>query len=209
MPLRPLAFAAAPILAAAALLPAAAQEHRALGAHEHGHGRLELAREGGRLSLTLRAPGADIVGFEHPAEADADLAAVAAAKDLLARPLDLLALPEAAGCEVVSSAAELLTEAGHDADEDHHDDEAHGEEHDHDTAADEDHDHAPAGGHTEFHAAWELDCADADAIEEIGFPYFQHFAGAQELDVQVVSDRGARAFEVERDEPTLDLDGTL
>jgi len=39
------------------------------------------------------------------------------------------------------------------------------------------------------------------------FAYFDTFPNALELEVQIVSDTGAKAFEVERDEPKLDLQG--
>ncbi|MGR3780430.1 MAG: DUF2796 domain-containing protein [Albimonas sp.] len=187
--------------------PATAQEHRALGAHVHGHGRLDIAREGDRIALALVAPGADVVGFEHAPQSEADRAAVEAALDRLSRPLELIAFPEAAGCEVLEVAAELVGE-------DHAEDEAHahddGDDHAHDEGDEHAHDdHDEAGGHSEFHALWELSCTDPGAIDALAFPYFDAFPGAQELAVQVVSDGGARAFEVERDAPELDLDGAL
>ena len=187
--------------------PATAQEHRALGAHVHGHGRLDIAREGDRIALALVAPGADVVGFEHAPQSEADRAAVEAALDRLSRPLELIAFPEAAGCEVLEVAAELVGE-------DHAEDEAHahddGDDHAHDEGDEHAHDdHDEAGGHSEFHALWELSCTDPGAIDALAFPYFDAFPGAQELAVQVVSDTGARAFEVERDAPELDLDGAL
>ena len=63
------AYAPVLALAAMALMPASvrAEEHRELGAHEHGHGTLNIALEGSRLTMELEAPGVDIVGFEHAA----------------------------------------------------------------------------------------------------------------------------------------------
>ena len=89
-----------------------------------------------------------------------------------------------------------------------HGEENHAEEGRHDTEdehADEEHEAA----HSEFRAEYRLTCADPSAIDSIGFPYFATFPNAQELEVQIVSDRGARSFEVERAEPTLPLDGGL
>jgi hypothetical protein len=42
-------------------------------------------------------------------------------------------------------------------------------------------------------------------LTEISFAYFAAFPNALEVEVQVISDAGATAFEVERDTPTLDL----
>ena len=59
--------------------------------------------------------------------------------------------------------------------------------------------------HTEFRAEYSLDCAKPDAIDLIEFVYFERFPNALELDVQVVTDAGAQGFEVERDDPVLDM----
>ena len=101
--------------------------------------------------------------------------------------------------------------AEHDDHDDHgeehaeHDD--HGEEHaeGHDDHGHEE--HADEAGHTEFHAEYLLTCADATAVTDITFAYFDAFPNALEVEVQVVSDSGATPFEVERDAPSLDLSG--
>lgn len=124
---------------------AMADEQRELGAHVHGVSQLELAVEGDQLTLALRAPGADITGFEHAAESAEDKAAVADALALLARSEAIFAFPEAAGCVLVEANAELEGEGAHDHDDHDHDDhdhEAHDhDEHDHDEHAHDDHDH--------------------------------------------------------------------
>jgi len=211
------------LLAATAALPAAASETRQLGAHEHGTGSLTIAVEGTRLAMGLEAPGADIVGFEHAATSDEDRALVETALEDLSRPLDWFAMPASAGCAVVSASValidedgEVLDEYGHaEAAEDHDHEHEHAEEdgHDHDqgtektAAADHDHDHGHAAGHTEIQAEYLLDCRDPDRIDGMTFPYFARFPNALELEVQVVSDSGGRAYEVERDAPSLDLRG--
>jgi hypothetical protein len=199
-------------LAAIATLAAAtatAQESRELGSHEHGVGQLDIAFEGDRIAMELRAPGADIVGFEHAAESAEDRAALDAAVARLAGPLDLFRLPEAAGCAVLRASAQLVQdvhdhEEGHDDGDDHGDEHGDDHDHDHDEAA-EDHDAA----HTEFSAEYLLTCADPAAIARIDFGYFEAFPNARELEVQLISDRGARGFEVERSAPFLDLAGLI
>ncbi|WP_412563211.1 zinc uptake protein ZrgA [Thalassobius sp. MITS945101] len=104
---------------------------------------------------------------------------------------------------------------GDDHDEDHGDalGEDHGDEHAHDHAAehdahDADHaDHDEEAGHTEFHAHYVLTCAAPEALSEITFNYFKAFPNARELEVQIVSAVGAKAFEVHYDEPVLNLRG--
>lgn len=196
-----------PLLLALAASPALAAEPRGLDAHVHGLGSLDIAIDGTRVAMELTAPGADIVGFEHTAKSAEDRAAIDAAVAILAKPLDLFVMPGAAGCSVVQASAALESD---DALEDHADDHDHAhahDDHDHDHAHD-DHDHAEASGeHTEFHAKYMLTCNMPDALDEIRFAYFDQFAGAEALEVQIVSSKGAQAFDVDRNDPTLDLRG--
>ena len=185
--------------------PAITEDTRQLDAHEHGVGQLDIAFDGDQIAMELHAPGADIVGFEYAAESAEDRGAIDTAVATLAKPLDLFQFPAAAGCGVVQAAAELESEEEHaehaEHDHDDHAEEAEHAEHDHD-----DHDeHADDAGHTEFHAEYLLTCADPSAITEITFAYFDVFPNALEVELQVITDAGATAFEVERDAPVLDL----
>lgn len=164
-----------PIVIAALAMPANAEETRQLASHEHGVGELNIAFDGNAIAMELHAPGADIVGFEYEATSEADLAAIAAAIAELTQPFELFILPASAECSVVYVNAELESE---------HDD---------------------ASNHSEFHAEYLLTCKNPDAITQISFAYFDAFKNAQELEVQVVSDKGAQAFEIDRAEPTLKL----
>ena len=188
-------------------LPAIADDSRQLAAHEHGVGELNIAIEGSTLAMELHAPGADIVGFEYEATSAEDIAAIENAVSVLTKPLDLFVLPGAAGCAVTTASAGLEAdfEDAHGHDEDH--DET-AEKHDHDDHGDEEHAEGEAE-HTEFHAEYVMSCANPDAISRIEFAYFEKFENALELEVQFVSDKGAQAFEVERDAPVLDLNGLL
>lgn len=202
--IRPVSAALVVLLANAAT----AEESRQLDSHEHGVGQLDIAFDGGQIAMVLHAPGADIVGFEYAAESGEDRAKVDAAVASLARPLDLFSLPAAAGCNVVQASASLESETAEE-EHGHEDHEAHEEEaHDHVEHAEDvhkDEEHAEEAGHTEFHAEYLLNCADPAQATLITFAYFDTFPNAQELEVQVISDRGATSFEVERDAPTLDL----
>lgn len=212
-----------PVYLALAATAVTAEESRQLDAHVHGTSNLNIAIDGQTIAMELHAPGADIVGFEHAAKSAEDRDAVATAVAALARPLDLFVVPAAAGCTVTQASAELEIEDDHD---DHgHDHEEHAEhgheehaEHDHeehgrddDHAAHEDHeDHAhgakaEGATHSEFHAEYTLNCAQPSELTEITFAFFDTFKNAQEVDVQIVSQSGAQAFEVERDAPTLGL----
>ena len=198
-------------------LASAAESTRQLDAHEHGSGVLNIAVEGGVIAMELEVPGADIVGFEYTAESDEDRAAIDTAISDLARPLDWFVIPASAGCKVIEASVALIGEGDHDdhdhgeehadAHDDHDDHEGHdhGEEHADDEHSDHDHDETAEAQHTEFHAEYTLDCKTPDAIDQIEFAYFARFPNALELDVQFVSDSGAQAFEIERDDPILDM----
>ncbi|CUH50711.1 zinc uptake protein ZrgA [Shimia marina] len=200
-----------------AALPALAEEKRALDAHEHGHGALNIAVDGNTIALELDVPGFDIVGFEHAATTDADKATLQKGMAQLKDPLSLFALPTAAGCEVTSVEVALHGGDEHEEHDDHdHDDHAKTDghdDHDHDDHAheNEDHDshehdaHADEDAHSEFHAHYSLSCADASKVSAITLAYFNVFPNAEELEVQVVTEAGARAVEASRDAPDVEL----
>ncbi len=198
-------------LAAASITFAAVhaeEEHRELGAHEHGHGTLNIAVEGNKVAMELEAPGMDIVGFEHSAESKEQKAAVEKAEGQLAKPLGLFKFPDAAGCSVKEAKVEL--EAMHEHEDEHEDgDHAESGHEDHDEHAGDKHDEEVHEGHNEFHVTYALSCSKPSNLTSIAFDYFKAFAGAQELKVNVVSDKAQSKYEVNRGNPTLDLSATM
>jgi len=181
--------------------PLLADETRHLDSHEHGVGTLDIAIDGPSVTMAFRAPGADIVGFEYAAKSAADRAAVDAAVATLARPVDLFVLPAAAACSVTKASAGLESDGADGADGAHTEHRDHADEHAH---TDHD-DHSEEAGHTEFRAEYTLTCERSDALTQIEFAYFDTFENAREVEVQIITGSGARAFDVERDAPTLDL----
>jgi len=180
---------------------ALAENARQLGAHEHGIGQLDIAFDGDQIAIALHVPGADIVGFEYLAQTPKDRDAVNRAIVTLESPLDLFAVPAAAVCRTVEAHAELKAEAEHA----NHGDQKRGQQslqHNHSA-------HEAEGGHTEFHAEYLLRCAEPAAMTTISFAYFAAFPNALALQVQIVSDKGALAFDVLREAPVLDIAGRL
>lgn len=192
------------VLTSLLAVSAHAESSRELDAHEHGVGQLNMAFEGKDVLIEIHAPGADIVGFEYEAETAEDRAKIDQAVATLAKPLDLFVMPQSAKCSVVSAHAELESEDEEHAHDDDHKDEH--EEHAHDNDHDDHKEHAEAS-HTEFHAEYRLACAEPSKIDRIDFAYFTTFPNALELEVQLLTAKGAQGFEVERDAPTLDLKG--
>lgn len=190
------------------LSPAFAEDqHRELGAHVHGHGTLNIAIEDKRVALELEVAGMDVVGFEHAASTPEQKAAVDKAKGLLEKPLDVFALPAAAGCSAAEAKVVIETEAHGDHDHDHDKGDAKGD-HDHD-GHDHDHGDKAEGGHSHFHATYALDCTSPAELTTITFNYFKLFPGAKELTVNVVGAKGQSSYEVSRDKPALDLAGVM
>ena len=175
------------------------EETRQLDAHEHGVGELNIAIEGKSVAMELKAPGADIVGFEYEAASAEDRASIDQALAQLSAPLELFTLPAAAECVATETNAALEQEEIAEKDHDHD----HGHDHGEKSEA------KAEASHTEFHANYMLTCSKPDAITTINFPYFDLFPNAQELDVQLITDQGASAFEVERANPKLGLGGLI
>ena len=200
--------------------PAFSENVHHLNAHEHGIAALNIAIEAPLVVMEFHAPGADIVGFEYAAKSDADLAAISAALKTLEAPLDLFVLPKAAHCAVQAVQVELESDADHGAKEedhqghdvhtedghqDHDDHDYHDDEHDH---KHEDHDeekHAASSGHTEFHAEYSLICSNIEALTQIDFAYFEVFPNSKQVALQLISQSGARAFDIKSGAPRLDL----
>ncbi|WP_240778659.1 DUF2796 domain-containing protein [Salipiger aestuarii] len=174
----------------AVLLPSAlfAQETRDLGAHEHGHSALDIAIEGTQVTMDLEAPGPDIAGFEYEAATAEDRAKLDAAIKTLSDPLSLFVPPAAADCTVVEASADLMDE--------HHE---HRADHTEDEHADEE-----GAAHAEFHAEYLLSCTDPTAIDRVGFAFFETFPNAEEVEVQMISDKSSRSSATR---PFLDLSG--
>lgn len=178
---------------------AVGQERRELGAHQHGHGTLNIGIEGTRVSMELEVPAADIVGFEHAAKTKKDRAAVEKAKGQLSAPLALFTLPAAAGCSVKEATVKI--EGGSEKKPEPKDSKA--------KAGAKGHDHDHHGEHSEFHAEYTLECSSAEKLTSIEFPYFRTFSGADELEVTVITAKGQSKFEVKRGKPRVDLAGVM
>ena len=176
---------------AAAGSSAMAEERRELKAHVHGHGKLNIAVEGNKVSLDLDAPGADILGTESFANAEAKAAALKEVQGRFSDPLKVFVLPPAAQCTAVKSEVEFEGDGAKDG-------------------GDKAGDHAgEAGGHADITAEFELSCGNPSALTGIEFKYFDVFKNAESLDVAIVTSKGQTSAEVSRASPRLDLAGLM
>jgi Protein of unknown function (DUF2796) len=183
--------------------PAFAQEaKRELGAHVHGQGAVDVAIEGNKVVLELRAPGADIVGFEGAAKTTRAKQALSAAISTLEKPLALFTPPEAAQCTVAAAKVEVSADTDHGraaANTGTPAKHAHGGHGKHAQAKDE---------HTEFHADYALTCAKPELVTMIEFGFFKAFPKAQKLTVQIITAKGQTATEATPAKPRVEF-GTL
>jgi len=185
-------LAAATAIVCLFVQPGSAQERRELGAHQHGHGTLSIAIEGTTVRMELEVPGNDIVGFEHTAKTKAQRAAVEKGKAQLSAPLDLFTFPPGAGCKVTQADVTIGSER--------HEEEKPGAQGKH---AGHDHDHS------EFRAAYTLECIAVNHLTSVEFPYFGLFKAADGLAINIVTPKGQSRFEVTRAKPRVDLSGMM
>ena len=171
----------------------AAETVRQLGPHKHGRGTLDLAVEGQTVQMSLEVPGSDIVGFEYEAKTAEDQAKIEAAKETLSQPWALFTLPHAAGCKVTSTKVHVAGASESDKSADEH--AANSEEHE--------------AEHFEFHVQYALSCANVAAIKILSFPYFDAFPNSEELKVTLITERGQKAFEVNRDHALINIQGMM
>ena len=195
------------LLLSALVTVSVAEETRQVDKHEHGVGELNIAVEGNSIDLEFMIPGADVVGFEYKAKSEADIALVKDALIKFDEFNNIFSIPSASNCILVEADISINQGDNHKDEHNHdeHDDhDEHEDEHDHD-----DHDEHDEEAHNEFVAHYSFNCGNIKEIDRISFPYFTTFPNSGELEVQFVSEIGSTSFEVEGDEPFIDLKGKI
>lgn len=200
-------------------MPAAAEDRTATHSHRHGVGELNIALDGDRLMIGLVSPAADLVGFEHAPETDAQRDRVSAMRARMNAPEDLFGLAARAGCrpDVIEADYGGLDAVGDDHAHAHegHGDHAHDDLAHDDLAHDEKHhgedDHAGASvAHTDVRVTWSFVCDDIRQVRGIALEgYFTAFPGAEMLETSVISAEGIAGTTVSREAPRLDLVGLM
>ncbi len=178
-----------PMVLVAALVGAPVVAHEQ-HAHVHGLAHADVAIDGARVEITLRATAYDLVGFERAPADEAEKAKVQAARALMLDHARLWRFSVAAGCVAQAPVLEVpATEAmGHD----------HGHGHDHDHG----HDH---GGHVDWQARYRFDCATPAALRAIDAAVFDAVPGVRTLEVQLIDAGGARALTLVPGQARIDL----
>lgn len=144
--------------------------------HEHGLGRLDVAVAGSQLRVDLTLTGAELFGEDHREEATLE-----DARAMLADMAAVVAVPEAAGCELsaLDVVETVVDEEGHE-------------------------------GHRDYTAYHIFGCASPDALTEITVTAFEAVDGLEEVHAQgLVGGRETAVVDLTADSPTLDLTQTI
>lgn len=154
--------------------------------HQHGVVKLDVAIEGGQLSVALEVPLDSLVGFERAPRTTAEKRT---ASEALARLQDAASLfkPDAAAqCTVAAvevSAAALQGSAESGA--------KRGHEHEHQ--------------HADLDAAYRFQCAQPQQLRALDVGLFDAFKRIRRIDAQVATDKGQFKLTLERSARTVVL----
>lgn len=174
-------------------------------AHVHGQVEFNIAQDGSELLVEITAPGADVVGFEHAPQSDAEQTALAKANAILAEADQLLTLSSAAQCQIkhTSVTNTLLADDDkheHEHEHEHHDDHQHDDEH-HDH---HDH-HEEHDGHGSFSVEYRYDCQQIGQLSQLDVHWFNHFSSTQSIQANLLTDKGQNAHQLKPGQSTLSL----
>ncbi|WP_162045482.1 zinc uptake protein ZrgA [Vibrio taketomensis] len=189
----------------------AQDDFRQHDAHVHGVVEFNIAQDSNELLVEITAPGADVVGFEHAPETDAQKQALTQAIAQLKQPQQILTLAPAAKCDVEHIAVNHTLghsehhDHDHDHDHDHHDDhqhhnhqEKHADHHDehHGHEGLDDHADHEKGGHGEFTIEYHYQCGDINKLNAIETTWFSQFPSTEKVHANVLTDTAQTAVEL-------------
>ncbi|WP_462053080.1 zinc uptake protein ZrgA [Vibrio cholerae] len=175
-------------------------QHRQHEAHVHGQVELNIAQDGHDLLLEITAPGADVVGFEHAPQDDAQKQALEKALETLHHPEKLFALSDKAQCEK----REVLikhTLGGEEYQHSHAYGE--GEEHEHQHGEGE-HDH-DEHQHGSFTAQYQFHCEAVDQLKQIDTQWFQYFPSTEKIQANVLTEKQQSALQLNAKQTLIKL----
>lgn len=199
--------------------------HRSHEAHVHGSWEMFAALDDQLLSVTLKGPLVDALGFEAAPKTDKERNAVAALRVQLQSSEKVLVLDERAQCQLTEPATIILPEsfsgdAGgaeaahenehsgyHDYHKDDHHEDGHHDGHDNHGSDDGHEDHDDHSIHTNnLEMTYVFDCAAPTRLSEITVSAFETFPAIEVMDSVFLSDVTTVAQELNRDSRTLTID---
>lgn len=151
------------LLATHGLAALAGEPHRHHGPHVHGEATLRIGLDGQLLVVGLDAPGASLLGFEHPPHDEAQRTRYEQTLDVLRHPDRWLSLPAQAGC--VLDGSEVTP---------------HGFGGPSDPASASEHEHA------DFDGSYQYRCQVPLALRSIDVRLIEQFADLHKINVELV-----------------------
>lgn len=183
-------------------------DHRAHDVHVHGTWELFAALDDTQLSVTIKGPLVDVVGFEHAPETDDEHNAIQEIQDRLSAPEMMLALDERANCTLLEPVQIILPEGfaqqSIDDAEDHgHELHEEADHHGHDEHEDEEH-QADHDVHTnDLEVSYAFDCRSPARLRAITMTGFDSFPTIENVDAVFLGDAKQTARRLERGTRTL------
>jgi len=182
--------------------------------HVHGVAELGVVIENSTIAVSIEAPLADIIGFEHEPEDDEQVVAIRRAAALLADPANLFEPSEAAGCSLAGHSIDAPgffhknagtggstdNESAH-ADRNHQrSGKAHGE-----SAGHGDDDSRSDHHHSNLNASYEWTCSDIARLDGLALSVAENFGSIETINVQVLTASGAYVDEVPGNAASISL----
>jgi hypothetical protein len=152
--------------------------HEEHGPHEHGTGKLSIAQSGKAVEISLDSPGMNLFGFEYLPKTDADKKVVADGEAKLWVGANLFTFDADAGCKQTAATLSNTAEKPDPAE----------------AAA------AKGDAHSDVEVSWTFTCDKPDAVKAVTTKLFNTFSGFHKLSAEWVTDKGASAVELEKDD---------
>jgi hypothetical protein len=180
----------------------AEQKAASLDAHVHGLSQLKIAIEGEKVELQFSSPAINLVGFEHKARSQKDIAAVKQAESILRQPDTLFSLSDAA-CKPIHSHVDIsgLIEQ-HDEHQNHNDHKNHDDHKEHKNH----HDykaHDTHETHSEIAANYSFTCKDSSTLSSVKVSLFESFAGIYKIQAMWVTSSKQGSAKLTADNPAV------
>lgn len=184
--------------------------HRQHEAHVHGQVELNIAQDGDDLLLEITAPGADVVGFEHAPQDEAQHKRLKQALETLHHPNDLFVMSKQAQC--VMHEVFIKHNLGQDEHHDHHS-HSEGDDHQDHDHAEHDHSHhdhkaekhADEHPHGTFTAQYQYQCATIEELKLIDIQWFRYFPTTEKIQTNVLTDKQQTALQLNAKQTQIKL----
>ena len=184
------------LLTAIVLFPSPVFAESSLGAHLHGHVKLNVAADGKTLFVEVHSPSESFLGFEHRPKTDKQKSLWTSIKNQWNKKTsELIQVDPSLNCKVTQARMDMHfeEEEGRHHEEHHHDEasEAHHEESHHES---EHHNHGKEkplkGVHSEINAEAKFLCGHEIKDSQLVVRLKEHFPKIEEIEAQVLPNSG-------------------